>query len=110
MNASRKQAIREFKEKKPLRGIYAVRCAATGQVWVGSSPNLGATQNGSWFALRLGSHFNRSLQKEWTLHGEPAFQYEILEKLDDDVTAMAVNDLLKEKKSEWVARAGAHQL
>jgi len=110
MNASRKQAIREFKERKPLRGVFAVRCTATGQVWVGSSPNLDATPNRIWFGLRLGSHHNRSLQREWNLHGEPGFQYEVLEKLDDDVAAMGVNDLLKEKKGQWVARLGAQPL
>jgi hypothetical protein len=110
MNASRKQAIREFKERKPLRGVFVVRCTASGEVWVGSSLNLGATRNGSWAALRLGSHHSRSLQNEWNVHGEPAFQYEILEQLDDDVSAMAVKDLLKEKKGQWVARFGAQSL
>jgi len=110
MNASRKQAIREFKERKSLRGVFAVRCTATGQVWVGSSLNLGATQNGSWFALRHGCHLNRALQKEWNDHGEPAFQYEVLERLDEDLSAMAASDLLKEKKGQWVARFGAQPL
>jgi hypothetical protein len=110
MNAARKQAIRDFKERKPNRGIFAVRCSATGLVWVGSSPNLGATRNRVWFGLRLGSHHNPSLQKEWNLHGEPAFQYEVLETLNDDVAAMGVSDLLKEKKGQWVARLGAQPL
>ena len=95
---SRKEAIRAYKERKPCRGAFAVRCTATGQAWVGSSPNLDAARNGIWFGLKHGSCLDKNLQTEWQTHGEGAFEYEILGKLDDDVHAMEVNDLLKEKK------------
>jgi hypothetical protein len=54
-----------------------------------------------WFVLRSGSHANAALQREWNNHGEQAFEYQILEKLDDDVSAIRVNDVLKEKRREW---------
>jgi hypothetical protein len=57
--------------------------AATGQVWVDSSPNLDAARNGAWFFLRHRYHHNKALQAEWNTHGEEAFQYEILEQLDE---------------------------
>jgi hypothetical protein len=82
---SRKEAIREFKERKPLLGAYAVRCTSTGRVWVGASRNLDATKNGCWFCLRNGSHLEKSLQDEWNVQGESSFQYEILSTLDKDV-------------------------
>lgn len=102
-----KEAVKEYKARKPVRGAYAVRCTATGRVWVGSSPNLNAAQNGIWFSLRHGGHRDKALQDEWNAHGEPTFQYEILEKLDDDISPLAVNDLLKEKRRYWAARLGA---
>jgi hypothetical protein len=108
--ASRKESIRQFKERKPLLGAYAVRCTATGRVWVGVSRNLEATKNGSWFCLRGGLHQDKSLQEEWNNQGESAFQYEILESLDNEVNPLNVEDLLKDKKSEWVARLGAQPL
>ncbi len=108
--AVRKEAIRKFKELKTPRGAYAVRCTATGGVWVGASRNLDAAKNGAWFALRIGSHMSKTLQAEWNAHGEPAFEYEILEKLDDDVSPMAIDDLLKEKRAHWVEQLGALQL
>ena len=107
---SRKESIRQFKERKPLLGAYAVRCTATGGVWVGVSRNLDATKNGCWFCLRGGLHQDKSLQDEWNNQGESAFQYEILESLDNDVNPLNVEDLLKDKKSEWVARLGAQPL
>lgn len=108
---NRKEAIQAYKERKIPRGAFAVRCTSSGSVWVGSSPNLDAARNGMWFALRAGSPFNnQALQKEWNQHGEPAFEFEILEKLEDDVSALALADLLKEKKRDWAAQLNAQPL
>jgi hypothetical protein len=109
-NVSRKEAIREFKERKVRAGIFAIRCAVNGHVWVGTSRNLDATRNGSWFSLRQGGHIDKPMQAEWNEHGEPAFQYEILEVLEDDLLPMAVHDLLKEKGPHWVAKLSARPL
>ena len=105
--AARKEAIRKFKERKPALGVFAVRCTACGRVWVDTSRNLEAAKNATWFCLRNGNHRDKSLQEEWNAHGEAAFQYEILEKLDEDVHPLAVADLLKAARSRWVAQLGA---
>lgn len=107
---SRKEAVRKYKELKPLLGTYAVRCTASGRVWVGTSRNLDATRNGCWFTLRSGSHLEKSLQTEWNAYGEAAFAYEILASLDDEVHPIQMNDLLKEQKNSWVVRLGAQPL
>ena len=106
----KKEAIRKFKERKPLRGAFAVRCRATGHVWVGAFPDLYAMQNRHWFSLRMGGHRDPQLQQEWNTHGEQAFEFEVLEKLDEDVSPMAISDLLKEKKLSWAAKLGARTL
>jgi len=110
LKESRKESIRQFKEKKSLLGAYAVRCTATGRIWVGVSRNLDATKNGCWFCLRNGLHTEKSLQEEWNTQGESAFQYEILGALEQDVHPLEVEGLLKEMKSSWVARFGAQPL
>jgi len=106
----RKEAIRQYKERKPQRGAFAVHCTATGHAWVGSSPNVDSAQNGLWFALRANGHLDKLLQGEWNQHGEAAFQYEVLEKLDDDVAPIAVRDLLKEKRAQWAEQLQAKML
>jgi hypothetical protein len=106
----RKAAIDQYKNRKPHRGVFAVRCVATGHVWVGASPNLEAARNGAWFTLRAGSHRDAALQAEWREHGEEAFRYEILEELDEDVLPMTVPDLLKQKKHDWASTEGARIL
>ncbi|HVX65855.1 MAG TPA: GIY-YIG nuclease family protein [Bryobacteraceae bacterium] len=108
--ASRREAIRAYKERKPQRGVYALRCTAAGRVWVGAKPNLDAARNLLWFALGNGLHGDLVLQNDWNTHGEAAFCFEVLEKLKDDVSPLAIHDLLKEKKLEWLARLSASPL
>ena len=109
-HVDKKEAIRKFKEQKPLLGAYAVRCTASGRVWVGASRNLDATRNGCWFSLRSGGHIEKSLQQEWNQHGEAAFQYEILETLEEDLHALAIADLLKQVRQRWVDQLSATAL
>lgn len=107
---SRKEAIREFKERKVARGVFAVRCSATGDVWVDSSPNLNTAENSFWFCLRIGSHINKTLLAEFLAHGKEAFRFEVLETFDDDVSQLALGDMLKEKRRHWLAECGAKPL
>jgi hypothetical protein len=107
---SRKEAIRQYKERKPLMGAYSVRCSTTGRVWVGASTNLEATRNRVWFGLRIGGHIDSSLQAEWNAQGESAFEYHILEKLEDDLHPFDVARLLQRKKNHWMAQLDAHPL
>jgi hypothetical protein len=107
---NRKEAIAEYKNRKTPRGAFTVRFAGGGTSWVDATPDLDAAKNGLLFTLRNGLHRNKELQAEWNAHGESAFNYEILEKLEDDLAPMAWTDLLKDKKKEWLARLGAQPI
>jgi hypothetical protein len=111
MNSSRKAAIQAFKERKASRGIFAMRCTPTGSVWVDSAMDLDAVENRTWFQLRYGdTHIDKSILTEFRTHGRESFTFEILEKLDEDVVAVALADLLKERKLHWLAQLGARKL
>jgi hypothetical protein len=97
----RKAATAAFKKEKPVAGIFAVRCAATGEVWVGQSINLDSIQNRIWFSLRMGSHSNRALQSAWTAHGADAFAFEPLERLKEEELTYVRDALLKERFVHW---------
>jgi hypothetical protein len=79
----KREAIRAYKERKRSMGAYAVKCAATGQAWVGQTRNLDTAENPLWFSLRLGSHRSASLQQAWNAHGRDALSFEVLEQLDE---------------------------
>lgn len=108
--AARRQIADEFKERKVPQGIYAIRCTATGDVWVGSSTNLNAVQNSQWFQLRGGLHRAASLQQTWTHHTEQVFVFEVLEQLDDDVSPLLLSDLLRDKRKVWIQNLQAQAL
>lgn len=99
----RKAAIAAYKERKSVAGIYLVRCQASGQAWVGQSPNLATIQNRVWFTLRFGSHPHRGLQQAWRDHGAEHFSFEIVEALEDEASAYVRNALLKERVAHWRA-------
>jgi hypothetical protein len=106
----KKQAIRQYKERKPSIGIYAIRCSATDRLWVGAVRNLDAAKNSAWFALRIGAHREKTLQDQWTTHGESAFTYEVLESFPDDLSVLAIPDQLKDRKQHWISHLGAQGL
>jgi hypothetical protein len=60
--------------------------------------------------LRNGLNLDGPLQEEWTVHGEPAFQYEILERFEKGLHPLEVDELLKKKVSEWAAKFGGQKL
>jgi hypothetical protein len=109
-NMNRKEAIAEYKNRKTPRGMFSVRFAADAPVWVDATPDLEAAKNSLLFSLRNGLHINKGLQAEWNTHGESAFRYEVLEKLDDDLAPMAWRDLLKDKRKEWLEKLGARAI
>jgi hypothetical protein len=99
--AARKAAVAAYKERKVIAGVYAVRCAPTGQCWVGRTPNLGAVQNRLWFTLRHGGYPQRALQAAWRDYGAEAFAFEELERLDDEMLADLGDRGLKDRLAHW---------
>ena len=62
-------------------GIYQIKNKRNGKVLVGSSINLLSTLNRFKAELKLGSHRNKVLQKEWQQFGPEMFEFEELERL-----------------------------
>lgn len=105
--AARKAAIDAYKERKTAAGVFAVRCMASGEVWVGESTHLDTQQNGLWFSLRHGSNRNPAMRAAWKVHGEAAFVFEALERLSEDVPAYLRRSRLKERGDAWRAKLAA---
>ena len=100
--ARRRDLVRQYKERKPEIGVFAVRCTVTGEVWVAASRNLGSARNPIWMSLRLGSHRNRAMQDAWTAHGADSFTFEVLEECDTEgMTPLGILDQLKLRERHW---------
>ncbi|WP_431016128.1 GIY-YIG nuclease family protein [Bradyrhizobium pachyrhizi] len=103
----RKQAIADYKKRPSVAGVFAIRCRATGEVWVGQALDLDKIENRIWFTLRMGSHRNTELQRAWTAHGADHFSLETLERIEDEELAYVRDTLLKERVQHWRAALDA---
>jgi hypothetical protein len=97
----RKAAIAAYKERKADVGIYVVRCAASGQQWVGSTPDLRTIWNRVSFTLRLGDGRPPSLQQAWTKHGASAFAFVILERIETEDLGYDRDRTLRDRVNHW---------
>ena len=79
---SRKELNREYKERVKPTGVYQVKNLANGKVLLGSSLNLEGPLNRHKFMLKIGSHTNKALQKDWDELGPEQFVFEILEEVN----------------------------
>ncbi len=105
----RKAAIAAYKERKTVAGIYALRCTASGQAWIGRAENIATIQNRVWFALRNG-HPNATLRREVETHGLDSFVFEELEQLEEETLRYIINKQLVERAAHWRAKLGAQAI
>jgi hypothetical protein len=107
---TRKAAVAAYKERKAEPGIYAVRCAASGQAWVGGAPDLATIWNRVSFTLRQGVSMAVSLQAAWRAHGADGFSFEVLETLSDEQLVFGRDRMLKERLKHWAETLGAEAI
>ena len=64
-------------------GIYKITNVIRGLVYVGSAIRVKSRTSNHKRALILGSHDNQRLQRSWTKYGPSAFEFAVLEYIDD---------------------------
>jgi hypothetical protein len=107
MTIDKRAAKAAYRERKSVAGIYAVRCEATGQVWVGHTPTLDTVQNRIWFMLRQKGHPDATLQRAWNERNGAGFAFEELERVKEDDLSYTGDSALKERAATWRAKLGA---
>jgi len=108
--ADRKAAIAAYRERKVVAGIFALRCAESGQVWVGQAPDISTIWNRTGFTLRHGSHPCRALQSAWNERGGEGFTFEELERLDAEALAVSRARILHDRLAHWAEALRAAKL
>jgi len=78
---TRKEIHREYRERVKPAGVFQVKNLTNGKVLLGSSLNLEGPLNRHRFMLKIGSHTNKALQKDWEELGPDQFAFEILEEV-----------------------------
>jgi hypothetical protein len=108
--SERKAAVSAYKERKAIAGVYAIRCAATDEQWVGTAPDLSTIWTRRAFALRQGVETNKALQSAWNIHGTENFAFRIIEEIDFDQLTYGRERALKERVAHWRDALGAAAL
>ena len=101
----RKEINREYQERVKPSGVFQVKNLANGKVLLGSSLNLVGPLNKHRFMLRINSHPNKELQKDWNELGEDQFSFEILEVVQvPDNPNFNLNDELTLLEEIWLEK------
>lgn len=93
---TRKELKQAYKLKKFKMGVYQIRNAQNGKIFLGSNNNLDAIWNRHRLQLNMGSHPNKQLQEDWKKLGDENFVYEILEEIEQNEE---ITDYAKEIKT-----------
>ena len=110
MTPNRRAAIADYKERKSVAGIFALRCAATGEVWVGETLDIDKIFNRLSFSLRQGRHPRATLQAACDAHGAGSIAFEPLERLEEAPSVYARDSALKDRRMFWREKLGAYPL
>lgn len=98
-SSDKKAAIAAYKNREANAGIYMLRCARSGQQWVGYTPDFDAIINRVTFSLRLGNHVSRTLQAAWNQHGQDCLVLEQIERFDPK--KIPAGEALKARLADW---------
>ena len=109
---SKRAAVAAYKERKAVGGIYALRCTASGETWVGRATDLETVRNRLAFAIRMKSSPHRSLLAAMRAHSEADFAFEELERFGDaeEVSAELRDLRLKKRLEHWRDALGAQAI
>ena len=78
---NRKNLKREYEQTLRPTGVFQIRNLANEKFFVGSTLNLPGIFNRYEFQLKMESHPNKLLQKDWNESGGENFAFETLEEL-----------------------------
>lgn len=68
-------------------GVFQVRNAQNGRVYLGTSVDLPSMLNRQRAQLRMGGHPDKALQADWKALGPDAFTFDVLDTLDPPDTS-----------------------
>ena len=110
--ATRKELQEQYKERKVIGGVYAVRNTRKNKLLVETSTDLQGSKNRFEFAKATGSCIHTKLYADWAEQGSGDFVYEALEELDkgDAQTSEAFKADVELLKEMWLEKLSGSEL
>ena len=82
MSKTRAELKKAYKATRVPMGVYQLRNTVNGKLLVEVSLDMRAKFGRHQFELKMSSHRNRALQRDWDAHGSDCFVFEVLEELE----------------------------
>lgn len=82
---NRRALTRQYKDNVRPAGVFVVRNATSGRVYVSGSLDVEGAMNRARFELNLRSHRNKALLNDWLAHGAAQFTFEVIDRVKERV-------------------------
>ncbi|MCA9735364.1 GIY-YIG nuclease family protein [candidate division KSB1 bacterium] len=103
MAKSRKDLVREYKERPKPAGVFEIKNTKTGHFLLASSLNIEGSLNKHKFMLKTGGHSNKALQADYKVFGADFYTFEILEEIITvDKSRLEVEEELSLAEQIWI--------
>ena len=101
-----KSAIKKaYKQAKQPMGVYRIRVSGQDTVFVGYAMDITARFNRHKAELKFGNHRNKDFQKLWNSLGEAAFEFDMLDLLDQkENTREQIDEELRTLMDMWIQK------
>lgn len=100
----KKELLMEYRQRKREMGVFLFECAEGGR-YIGRADDPKGAINKNVFQLKMGSHPNKRLQKEWSDRGEAAFSVRVLDSLEyDEETKAECAEELAMLFDDWIQK------
>jgi len=82
MKTDKRLLKQEYKQAKRPLGVFLIRNTTNDKVYLGSGIDIEGIVNRHRFALSMGGHQSKALQKDWNELGADKFEFEILDQME----------------------------
>ncbi len=78
----KRQIAAQYKKRRQLGGVYAIRCNETGKRLLLSTMDMPGSENRFRFAQSTGGCVHPKLSRDWEMYGGKGFAFDTLETLE----------------------------
>jgi len=82
MNTDKRLLKQEYMQAKRMLGVFLIRNTTNNKVYLGSGIDIQGIVNRHRFALSIGGHQSKALQKDRNELGADKFEFEILDQME----------------------------
>lgn len=105
MKNDNRRLKQEYKQAKRALGVFLIRNTTNDKVYLGSGMDIQGIINRHKFALSMGGHQSKALQKDWNELGADKFEFEILDQMEPrDEPGFDARGELKFMEEMWLEK------